>query len=143
MENKRITVETLVALPVEKVWNLFTTPEHIMQWNNASTDWHTPAAENDLRKNGRFLYRMEAKDGSSGFDFEGEYEEVEKHKLIKYRMPNGRKVEINFKPVDNATYLEETFDPESEFSIEMQRNGWQAILENFRHYAEKTINNKQ
>jgi uncharacterized protein YndB with AHSA1/START domain len=139
MENKKITVETLVPLPVEKVWHFWTSPEHIKKWNNASPDWHTPAAENDLRENGRFNYRMEAKDGSGGFDFEGAYTEVMEQKKIKYRLSDGREVEILFKPVDNATFIEETFDAEAENSVEAQRNGWQAILENFREYAERNI----
>lgn len=137
--NNKIKVETLVPLPVEKVWKLWNTPEHITRWNFASLDWHSPTATNDLQQGGKFSYRMEAKDGSEGFDFEGQYEEVVENKLIKYRLGDGREVEVVFKPVDNATYIEETFEAESENSEEMQRQGWQAILENFRKYAEKNI----
>ncbi len=139
MENKKITVETLVPLPVEKTWKLWTSPEHIVKWNFASPDWHSPGASNDFRIGGRFNYRMEAKDNSTGFDFEGEYVEIDPHQKIKYRMDDGREVEVIFKPVDNATYIEETFDPEDENSREMQKDGWQAILENFRKYAEKNV----
>lgn len=139
MKNSRIKVETLVPVPIEKVWYFWTSPEHIKKWNSASPDWHTLSVENDLRKNGRFNYRMEAKDGSSGFDFEGEYTEVQQHKVIKYRLGDGREVEVEFKPVDNATFIEETFDAEAENPVEMQRNGWQSILENFREYVERKI----
>ena len=137
--NNKIKVETLVSLPVEKVWKLWNTPEHITRWNFASVDWHSPTAINDLQQGGKFSYRMEAKDGSEGFDFEGQYEEVVENKLIKYRLGDGREVEVVFKPVDNATYIEETFEAESENLEEIQRQGWQAILENFRKYAEKNI----
>ncbi|MDX1752165.1 MAG: SRPBCC family protein [Salinimicrobium sediminis] len=139
MKTKKITVETLVPLPVEKVWTLWTTPEHITKWNFASPEWHSPKAENELHAGGKFNYRMEAKDGSAGFDFEGTYEKVTPNKYIKYKMEDGREAEVVFKPVDNATFIEETFDPEAENSIEMQRDGWQAILENFRNYAERNI----
>lgn len=139
MKDSRIKVETLVPVPIEKVWYFWTSPEHIRKWNNASPEWHTPAVENDLREKGRFNYRMEAKDGSSGFNFEGEYTEVLEHKKIKYRLGDGREVEVLFKPVDNATFIEETFDAEDGNSVEMQRNGWQSILENFREYAERNI----
>lgn len=136
MKTGKITIETLVSLPVEKVWQLWTQPEHIRKWNFATPEWHTTSAENDLRESGKFNFRMEAKDGSKGFDFMGKYQEVEPHRFIKYRISDGREVSIHFKPVDNATFIEETFDPEQENSIEMQRDGWQAILENFRKYAE-------
>lgn len=139
MENKEITVEVLVPLPVEKVWQLWTSPEHITKWNFASPDWHSPEAANDLRLGGKFKYRMEARDKSTGFDFEGEYVEIAPHKKILYKMDDGRKVEIIFKPIDNATYIEETFEPEQDNSRELQKHGWQAILENFRNYAEKHI----
>ncbi|WP_324721016.1 SRPBCC family protein [Salinimicrobium sp. HB62] len=137
MKTGKITVETLVSLPIEKVWHLWTAPEHIKRWNFATPEWHTPAAENDLRKEGSFKYRMEAKDGSAGFDLSGKYKEVEPHRLIRYILGDGREVGIYFKAVDNATFIEETFDPEEQNSREMQRDGWQAILENFRKYAEQ------
>ncbi|MHA6281076.1 SRPBCC family protein [Salinimicrobium sp. CAU 1759] len=137
MKTGKITVDTLVPLPVEKVWHLWTDPEHIRQWNFATPDWHTPHAENDLRKEGSFTYRMEAKDGSAGFEFTGKYDEIEPHSFIRYTLGDGREVSIHFKPVDNATFIEESFEPEAENSRERQRDGWQAILENFRKYAEQ------
>lgn len=139
MEKKKIKVETLVPLPVEKVWYYWTSPEHIKKWNHASPDWHTTSVENDLREKGKFNFRMEAKDASGGFDFEGEYTEVNKPKKIKYRISDGREVEVLFKPIDNATFIEETFDAEEDNPVDMQQKGWQAILENFREYAERNI----
>lgn len=133
---KKITVETSVKAPIEKVWNVWTTPEHIMQWNNASPDWHTPKAENDLRKGGKFVSRMEAKDGSFGFEFWGIYDEVDHLALISYTMGDGRKAEVSFSAEGNQTKITETFEAESENPIEMQKAGWQAILDNFKKYAE-------
>lgn len=126
--NTKITVETSVKAPVEKVWKLWSSPEHIMNWNNASPEWHTPKAENDLRTGGRFLSRMEAKDGSFGFDFEGIYDEVKPNELISYSMPDGRTVKISFNQNGNETIVKETFDAETVNPIDMQRQGWQAIL---------------
>lgn len=131
-----IIVETTVHAPVDKVWKLWTGPEHITKWNNASEDWHTPRAENDLRVGGKFLSRMEAKDGSFGFDFFGVYDEVKNNERIAYTLGDGRKVEITFASHDNATKVTETFEAESSNSAEMQRTGWQAILDNFKKYAE-------
>ena len=133
---KKITVETSVKAPIEKVWNVWTTPEHIMQWNKASPDWHTPKAENDLRKGGKFVSRMEAKDGSFGFEFWGIYDEVDHLALISYTMGDGRKAEVSFSAEGNQTKITETFEAESENTIEMQKAGWQAILDNFKKYAE-------
>ena len=133
---QKITVETSVKAPIEKVWNVWTTPEHIMQWNNASPDWHTPKAENDLRKGGKFLSKMEAKDGSFGFEFWGIYDEVDHLALISYTMGDGRKAEVSFSAEGNQTKITETFEAESENPIEMQKAGWQAILDNFKKYAE-------
>ena len=107
-----------------------------MQWNNASDDWHTPRAQNDLKVGGRFLSRMEAKDGSAGFDFEGTYTKVKEYRLIAYSMDDGRIVRITFSEHGNNTTVVITFDPEQENSLEMQRAGWQAILDNFKKYAE-------
>src|ERR1051326_187314 len=135
-EKTNITVEAIVNAPVEKVWELWTNPQHIIHWNNASDDWHTPRAENDLRVGGKFLSRMEAKDGSFGFDFGGEYNKVEQHKEIEYTIGDGRKVNITFVPQGNTTKLTETFEAEDTHSIEMQRTGWQNILNNFKKYAE-------
>ncbi|MEP6712196.1 MAG: SRPBCC domain-containing protein [Ferruginibacter sp.] len=131
-----ITVATTVNVPVEKAWQFFTAPQHITQWNNASGDWHTPKAVNDLQVGGKFLYRMEAKDGSFGFDFGGVYDEVKTNQLIAYSLDDGRKVKINFTAEGSKTKLVETFDAETENSIEIQRGGWQSILDNFKKYAE-------
>src|SRR5436190_3305443 len=101
-QSTRITIETTVKAPVEKVWSFWTKPEHITKWNNASDDWHTPFAENDLRVGGRFLSRMEAKDGSFGFDFTGVYTEVKTNQLISYTIGDGRKVKVTFDIDGNA-----------------------------------------
>ena len=131
-----ITVENTVNAPVEKVWKCWTSPEHIIRWNNASEDWHTPTAENDLRVGGKFTSRMESKDGSMGFDFGGVYDEVVTHELISYEITGGRKVKIIFSAQGNQTKVTETFEAETENSIELQRGGWQAILDNFKKYTE-------
>jgi uncharacterized protein YndB with AHSA1/START domain len=133
-----ITVETTVQTSVEKVWEFWTEPTHITKWNAASDDWHTPHAENDLRVGGKFLSRMEAKDGSFGFDFGGIYDEVLLHKVIAYTLGDGRKVNITFQGQENETEVIVTFDAETENPIEFQQQGWQAILDNFKKYAEQT-----
>ncbi len=133
-----ITVQSIIKAPVEKVWKLWTSPEHITQWNNASEDWHTPRAENDLRAGGKFLSRMEAKDGSFGFDFCGVYDEVKSNELIEYTLDDDRKVKIIFTGNGNATNVLETFEAESTNSIELQRTGWQSILDNFKKYVESS-----
>lgn len=115
---------------------MWTGPEHITQWNSASPDWHTPFAENDLRVGGKFAARMEAKDGSFGFDFGGVYDEVKPHELIAYTIGDGRKVEVHFTGNGGETKVVEIFDAENSHSVDMQRSGWQAILDNFRNYAE-------
>lgn len=107
-----------------------------MNWNNASDDWHTPHAENDLRKGGKFLSRMEAKDGSFGFDFEGVYDEVIENEKIEYTTSDGRKVTTTFKETGGVTNVSTTFEAETENSVELQRDGWQAILNNFKKYTE-------
>jgi uncharacterized protein YndB with AHSA1/START domain len=134
-----ITVENTVNAPVEKVWAFWTTPKHIEKWNNASEDWHTPHAENDLRVGGKFLSRMEAKDESFGFDFIGVYDEVEENKTIVYSLEDERKVKITFVNENNATKIIESFDAEDENSIELQKSGWQAILDNFKKYVENAL----
>jgi uncharacterized protein YndB with AHSA1/START domain len=136
-ENKKIlTVTAKVNSSVEKVWDYWTQPLHITRWNAASGDWHTPRAENDLRAGGKFLSRMEARDGSFGFDFGGVYDAVTIHKYIEYTLDDGRKVTIAFEPVGRETKITETFEPEKTHSLELQQTGWQAILDNFRKYAE-------
>lgn len=135
----KITVKAVINAPMEKVWKLWTTPKDIMKWNNASDDWHTPRAENDLRSGGKFLYRMEAKDGSFGFDFAGVYDEVKRNELIAYTMGDGRKAKVTFtKNGDAQTEIVETFDAEGTNPVELQRDGWQAILNNFKKYAEES-----
>jgi len=140
MENQatRITVENTVDAPVEKVWQCWTAPEHITKWSYASDDWHTPYAENDVRVGGSFKSRMEAKDGSMGFDFGGVYDEVKTNKAIAYTMGDGRKVAVSFSDLgNNKTKVVETFEAEGTNPIEMQRAGWQAILDNFKKYTEE------
>lgn len=134
--NKTITVETTVKAPVAKVWEYWTKPEFITKWNNASDDWHTPKAENNLRAGGKFISRMEAKDGSLGFDFGGVYSDVKENEYIAYTLDDGRKVKITFSGQGDETQVTETFEPENAHSIEMQRGGWQAILNNFKKYTE-------
>jgi uncharacterized protein YndB with AHSA1/START domain len=135
---EKITVEVLVNAPVSKVWQYFTEPEHIVVWNHASDDWHTTRAENDLVVGGKLTSRMEAKDGSSGFDFEGTYDEVVVGEKLSFTMPDGRKVSVTFQEKDGQTAVVETFDPETENTIELQRSGWQAILDNFKKHVEQT-----
>jgi uncharacterized protein YndB with AHSA1/START domain len=131
-----ITVETTVDAPAEKVWEFFTAPEHITKWNNPSDEWYTPNAENDLQVGGRFMYRMEARDGSFGFDFGGVYDQIDANRHIAYTLDDERKVTLSFKEEEGKTTLVETFDAETENPIEMQRVGWQNILDSFKNYAE-------
>jgi uncharacterized protein YndB with AHSA1/START domain len=135
--NKMVVVEAIVSAPIENVWKYWTEPEHIMKWNNASNDWYTPNAENDLIIGGKFLYRMEAKDGSFGFDFWGIYDDVKPYHTISYTLGDGRKVNISFKINENITKVTESFETENENPIELQKDGWQAILDNFKRYVEK------
>ena len=135
-DKSMITTEVTINSPVEKVWKLFTDPIHIIHWNNASDDWCTTMAENDLRVGGRFLSRMEAKDGNAGFDFSGKYNKVENHKLLEYTLDDGRNVQATFSSKGNETVVKVVFEAENENSVEDQRSGWQAILDNFKKYAE-------
>lgn len=143
MENQTspisITIEATISAPVEKVWELWNAPEHITKWCSASPDWHAPSAQNDLRTGGTFSTRMEAKDGSFGFDFGGVYDEVETNQTIAYTMSDGRKVKITFTANGNQTNVVETFDAETENPVEMQQAGWQAILNNFKNYIEQIV----
>lgn len=133
----KITVQTMVNAPVEKVWEYWSAPEHITRWNSASEDWHTPRAENDLRTGGTFSSRMESRDGSMGFDFGGVYDEVKVHETISYTMGDGRQVRVVFDGRNGETAITETFDAESTHPVDMQRAGWQAILDNFKKYVEQ------
>lgn len=135
----RIIIQTKIKAPEEKVWQYWTEPKHITNWNFASDDWHTPYAENDLKPGGKFLSRMEAKDGSNGFDFAGTYDEVKPYDLITYSLGDQRKVKIEFIPGDGETILTETFDAEESYSVEQQQQGWQAILDNFKRYVESLV----
>lgn len=132
----KITIENTVKAPVERVWEFWTAPGHITKWSSPSPDWHTPFAENDLQAGGKFLSHMEAKDGSFGFDFEGVYDEVITNELIAYTLSDGRKVKITFTKNGSETRVVETFEAEAENPVEMQQAGWQAILDNFKKYAE-------
>lgn len=132
-----IKIDITILAPVEKVWDYFNTPEHIVKWNFAHESWECPSSENDLRVGGKFKNRMEAKDGSFGFDFEGIYDEVMTNERIKYHLEDGRNVEVIFEKIDeNTTKVTEIFDPEKQNSAEMQRDGWYAILNNFHKYVE-------
>jgi uncharacterized protein YndB with AHSA1/START domain len=131
-----ITIAAMVHAPVEKVWNLWNGPEHIVKWAAASDDWHTTKSENDLREGGAFSSRMEAKDGSFGFDFGGIYDVIKPYELITYTLGDSRKVEIIFEQEDDATKITQHFEAEGTNPVEMQRGGWQAILNNFKKYAE-------
>jgi uncharacterized protein YndB with AHSA1/START domain len=135
-EKEWITVESTINAPIEKVWELWTKPVHIVHWNNASKDWHTPKAENDLRVGGKFLFKMEAKDGSFGFEFEGIYTEVKTNELIAYKMEDDRQVKINFTSEGDETKITESFETEDINAIDLQRKGWQSLLNNFKKYAE-------
>lgn len=132
-----IRIDITILAPVQKVWDLFNDPQHITKWNFAHESWHCPKAENDLRVGGKLQTRMEAKDGSSGFDLVGIYDEIAPLEKIKYHLEDGRNVEIIFNKIDaNTTKVVEIFDPEKQNSREMQRDGWYAILNNFHKYVE-------
>ena len=137
-EQKRIaiTVETTVAVSPELAWTYWTEPKHITQWNQASDDWHTPSAAQDLRVGGRYSSRMESRDGKYGFDFWGVYDAVEPYHLLASTLGDERKVSVLFEAVSGGTKITETFEAETENAIELQRNGWQAILDSFKRYAE-------
>ena len=135
MNAQKIVVETLVHAPLEAVWRTYTTAEEIQAWNAASDDWHTPKATVDLRVGGKFCSRMEARDGSMGFDFEGEYTKVDFQQALAYKFGD-RFANIEFIPLDQGVQVRVSFDPETENPLEMQRAGWQSILDNFRRYTE-------
>ena len=136
MNVTKITIESIISASTKKVWDCYTLPEHITKWNFASDDWHCPKAENDLRVGGKLKSRMEAKDGSFGFDFEAIYDEVINHKKISYNLTDGRQVITVFENQNGKTTVTTTFDAETQNSVELQRNGWQAILDNFKKYVE-------
>jgi uncharacterized protein YndB with AHSA1/START domain len=131
-----ITVTTTIKASIEKVWDAWTNPAHITQWYHASDDWHAPYADNDVRVDGKFKTTMAAKDGSFSFDLEGVYTKVELHKFISYILPDGRKVEVSFTAENDSVAIIESFDPESQNAHELQQQGWQMILNNFKKHTE-------
>ena len=136
MSTEQITISASVDAPLERVWSSYTEPQHITGWNIASDDWCCPSAENDLRIGGTYNARMEAKDGSFGFDFEAVYDEVDDRKSLGMRLSDGRQVRTTFEETDGVVQVTTVFDSDSENPIDMQRDGWQAILDNFKWYAE-------
>lgn len=136
-EKINLTVEATVLAPVEVVWQYFTDPDHVVHWNNASPDWHTPKAENDLEVGGKFCYTMAAKDGSFSFDFWGIYDLIKENHLLKYTLGDGRAVSVEFISIGDDTRVIEVFEAETQNVIEMQQTGWQAILNNFKNYVEE------
>ena len=132
-----ITVSTSIHASLEKIWDFWTNSKHITHWNFAGDDWHCPKAENDLQVGGKFNYRMEAKDGSMDFDFEAIYTNVIEFQSIEYKMDDNRKVVISFEKLENSILITEKFDAENENPIEMQQQGWQMILDNFKKYVER------
>jgi len=134
----KVTVEAVIQAPVAKVWSYWTEPVHITKWNQPSEDWHAPRAENDLRAGGEFVTRMEAKDGSMGFDFGGTYDEVKLHEKISYTLGDGRQVDITFEDQGEVTKVVQVFDPESMNPVDFQQAGWQAILDSFKRYTEQS-----
>lgn len=136
MDSKQITIQATIAADIKKAWDYYTNPQHIINWNFATDDWQCPWAKNDLKPGGTYSARMEAKDGSFGFEFEAVYDTVVDQKNFAYTMGDGRKATVSFENKDNKTIVIVSFDPESENPIEMQRGGWQAILDNFKKYTE-------
>ncbi|MFQ3574905.1 MAG: SRPBCC domain-containing protein [Cytophagales bacterium] len=135
MAHEKITIKAIVLADKQKVWDYYTQPEHIIKWNFADPSWHCPSATNDMTVGGRYLARMEAKDGSFGFDFDAVYTEINKGENFTYEF-GGRFATVDFKEIDQKTEISITFDPESENSVDLQKNGWQAILDNFKKYTE-------
>jgi uncharacterized protein YndB with AHSA1/START domain len=135
MKNEKITVNALVHAPTQKVWQYYTQPEHITKWNFADPSWHCPSATNDMRVGGSYVARMEAKDGSFGFDFDAIYTHIDEGKSFTYEF-GGRESKVDFEEQENGTQVWVAFDPENENELELQRAGWQAILNNFKSYTE-------
>lgn len=135
MTTEKITIKATVSADKQKVWDYYTKPDHITKWNFADPSWHCPTATNDMKVGGRYVARMEAKDGSFGFDFDAVYREINQVNSFTYEF-GGRLATVDFKEIEGKTEVIVTFDPETENPIELQRNGWQAILDNFKKYAE-------
>lgn len=136
MEATKITIHATISAGIQKVWNYYTQPEHITKWNFASPDWHCPSASNDMRIGGKYTARMEAKDGSFGFEFEATYSEITENQKFVYVMPDGREVSVSINEDNHLTNITVCFDTETENPVDLQREGWQAILNNFKNYAE-------
>lgn len=136
MTDNRITIRATILADRKKTWDYYTLPEHITKWNFATDTWQCPTASNDLRVGGKYVARMEAKDGSFGFDFEAVYDEIIENKKIAYTMTDGRQATVDFISGGNQTEIELSFDAEEQNPKEMQRDGWQAILNNFKKYVE-------
>lgn len=139
MKQAAITVQTLIKAPIEDVWKNWTEPEAVTHWNNASDEWYTSWFLNDLQPGGKFVSRVEVRDDNVGFDFEGHYDVIEPNKTIEYHTNEGRKVKITFESDGYVTMLIETFDVETEHAVELQRKGWQAVLDNFKKYTEEQV----
>lgn len=137
-----ITIETLVHAPINLVWDTWNSPNHVVHWNHASDDWHSPKAENNFVVGGKFVYRMEAKDNSFGFDFSGTYEEIVDKKRVVTRLDDNRLVKTEFYVENDSVRIVETFEAEDQNSIELQRVGWSAILNNYKLYTESLQQNK-
>lgn len=137
MKREKITIQAIISADIKKVWDYYTRPEHITKWNFASDDWQCPHATNDMQVGGKYLARMEAKDGSFGFDFEAVYEQIIVGERFSYTMPDGREVQVTFKDAGGKTEVSVNFDAETENPVEMQKAGWQAILNNFKKYTEE------
>lgn len=136
MSTSKLHVEATIGAPVSKVWDYYNDPDRIVKWNAASDDWHSPSSRNDLRTGGSFSHRMEARDGSQGFDFEGTYDSVIEHSTIDYTMTDGRQATVAFEDLGDSTRVAIDFDPEYEFPHEFQQEGWQSILNGFKSYTE-------
>ncbi|MBE99537.1 SRPBCC family protein [Flavobacterium coralii] len=136
MGTEKITIKANVNADADKAWQYYTHPEHITKWNFASDDWQCPWAENDMKPGGKYIARMEAKDGSMGFDFEAVYDEVNPGKSFTYTMPDGRRVDVTFTENNDSTDVRVVFDPENIHPVEFQKAGWQAILDNYKKYTE-------
>ena len=138
MTDNKITISASVLADIKDVWNYYTLPEHITKWNFADPSWHCPSASNDMKIGGRYLARMEAKDGSFGFDFEAYYSDIQPNVSFTYGFA-GREVMVTFNEENGLTKVTVTFDPETENPIELQKNGWQAILNNFKKYVDQKV----
>ena len=134
-----ITVQTKVQAPLDKIWSFWTMPEHITKWNSASEDWHTPYADNDLKVGGKFKYTMASKDGTMSFDFTGTYSSIQDKRTIAYTIEDGREVIVVFEEQEDGVIIRESFDPELMNPKELQQQGWQAILDNFKKYVEASL----